>query len=45
MTINELLRQRKSLEEIAKQLNAEEIPTIHGTKRWTPRSVRKAFVS
>lgn len=34
-----------SLEKIAKELNAEKVPTIHGTNRWTAASVRKAFVS
>jgi hypothetical protein len=32
-------------EEIAEQLNVKKVPTIHGTNRWTPASVRKAFVS
>jgi len=35
----------KSLEEIAEKLNLENVPTIHGTNRWTAASVRKAFVS
>jgi len=43
--INALLGKRMSLEEIAEKLNAEKIPTIHGTNRWTAASVRKAFVS
>lgn len=43
--INGLLGKRMSLEEIAAQLNAEKVPTIHGTNRWTAASVRKAFVS
>jgi hypothetical protein len=43
--INELLGKRMSLEEIAEKLNAEKVPTIHGTNRWTAASVRKAFVS
>jgi hypothetical protein len=43
--INALLGKRKSPEEIAEKLNAEKVPTIHGTKRWTAASVRKAFVS
>ena len=43
--INALLGKRMSLEEIAEQLNAETVPTIHGTNRWTAASVRKAFVS
>ena len=30
------------LEEIAEKLNAEKVPTIHGTNRWTATSVRKA---
>ena len=43
--INPMLAKRMSLEEIAEQLNAENVPTIHGTNRWTAASVRKAFVS
>ena len=43
--INAMLGKRMSLEEIAERLNAEKVPTIHGTNRWTAASVRKAFVS
>ena len=43
--INALLGKRISLEEIAEELNLENVPTIHGTNRWTAASVRKAFVS
>ena len=43
--INALLGQRMSLEKIAEKLNMENVPTIHGTNRWTAASVRKAFVS
>jgi hypothetical protein len=43
--INAMLAKRMSLEEIAEQLNATKVPTIHGTNRWTAASVRKAFVS
>ena len=43
--INAMLGKRMSLEEIAVKLNAETVPTIHGTNRWTAASVRKAFVS
>ena len=43
--INALLGKRLSLEQIAETLNAENVPTIHGTNRWTAGSVRKAFVS
>jgi DNA-binding transcriptional MerR regulator len=43
--INAMLGKRMSLEEIAEQLNAKKVPTIHGTNRWTAASVRKAFVS
>jgi hypothetical protein len=43
--INALLGKRMSLEEIAEKLNAEKVPTIHGTSKWTAASVRKAFVS
>src|ERR1051326_5638743 len=42
--INALLGRRMSLEEIAEKLNAEKVPTIHGTNRWTAASVRKAYV-
>lgn len=43
--INAMLGKRKSLEEIARDLNAKNVPAIHGTSRWTAASVRKAFVS
>jgi hypothetical protein len=43
--INAMLGRRMSLEEIADELNAKKVPTIHGTNRWTAASVRKAFVS
>ncbi len=43
--INAMLGKRMSLEEIAEELNARQVPTIHGTNRWTASSVRKAFVS
>jgi hypothetical protein len=43
--LNAMLGKRISLEEIAEKLNAEKVPTIHGTNRWTAASVRKAFVS
>jgi hypothetical protein len=43
--INAMLAKRMSLTEIAKQLNAKKVPTIHGTNEWTAASVRKAFVS
>lgn len=43
--INVMLAKRMSLGEIAEQLNAKNVPTIHGTNRWTATSVRKAFVS
>ena len=43
--INAMLATRMSLEDIADQLNAKKVPTIHGTNRWTAASVRKAFVS
>ena len=45
MKINAMLGKRMSLKEIAEKLNAEKVPTIHGTNRWTAASVRKAFVS
>jgi hypothetical protein len=45
MKINAMLGKRMSLEEIAEKLNADNVPTIHGTNRWTAASVRKAFVS
>jgi hypothetical protein len=34
-----------SLEAIAETLNLQNVPTIHGTNRWTAASVRKAFVA
>jgi hypothetical protein len=34
-----------SLKEIAEKLDAEKVPTIHGTNRWTAAAVRNAFVS
>ena len=40
-----LLNQGFTGAEIAEQLNAEQVPTIHGTNRWTAAAVRKAFVS
>jgi hypothetical protein len=40
-----MLGKRMSLEEIAERLNAEKVPTIHGTNKWTAASVRKAFGS
>jgi len=43
--INAMLGKRMSLDEIADKLNAQKVPTIHGTNRWTASSVRKAFVS
>ncbi len=45
MKINAMLAKQMSLEEIAAGLNAQKVPTIHGTNRWTASSVRKAFVS
>ncbi len=45
MKINAMLRDRMSLEDIAADLNARKVPTIHGTDQWTPERVRKAFVS
>ena len=38
--INPMLAKRMSLEQIAEKLNAEKVPTIHGTNRWTAASVR-----
>ena len=43
--INAMLARRMSLEQIAAELNTKQVPTIHGTNRWTAASVRKAFVS
>jgi hypothetical protein len=45
MRISAMLGKRMSLEEIAARLNAQKVPTIHGTNRWTASSARKAFVS
>jgi len=38
-------READVLDEIAARLNEQQVPTIHGTNRWTPAAVRKAFVS
>jgi hypothetical protein len=43
--INAMLAKRMSLKDIADTLNATNVPTIHGTNKWTAASVRKAFVS
>ena len=43
--INVMLGKQMSLEEIARQLNEQKVPTVHGTNRWTASSVREAFVS
>ena len=43
--INAMLAKRMSLDEIAAHLNEQQVPTIHGTNRWTAAAVRKAFVS
>jgi hypothetical protein len=44
--INALLARRMSLEEGGRrEAEPGEVPTIHGTNRWTAASVRKAFVS
>ncbi len=40
-----MLGKRMSLEEIAADLNARDVPAIHGTNEWTAASVPKAFVS
>ena len=43
--INRMLWKGMCLEDIAAELNAKRVPTIHGTNRWTAAAVRKAFVS
>jgi hypothetical protein len=43
--INLMLKNGMSLEDIAEELNAKKVPTIHGTNEWKAASVRKAFVS
>ena len=43
--INKMLGEGMSLEQIAESLNAQEVPTIHGTNSWTASAVRKGFVS
>jgi hypothetical protein len=43
--INAMLARRMSLEDIADDLNRRKVPPVHGTNRWTPSAVRKAFVS
>ena len=45
MRINAMFRKGMSLDEIATKLNAKKVPPIHGTNRWTPKSVREAFIS
>ena len=40
-----MLGKPMSLEEIAEELNVKKVPPVHGTNRWTPDSVRKAFIS
>ena len=39
-----MLAKRMSLDGIADELNRRKVSTIHGMKRWTASSVRKAFV-
>ena len=42
--INAMLGTGMSLDEIAAELNAQNVPTIHGTNRWTvPPSARHSF--
>jgi hypothetical protein len=41
----QLARDGQLIDVRCEKLNAEKIPTIHGTNRWTAASVRKAFVS
>jgi hypothetical protein len=43
--INALLTKGKSLEEIAKTLNAKHVTTPHGTPTWTAAIVRKELVA
>jgi hypothetical protein len=43
--INTMLLRKMSLEEIAAELNAQNVRPIHGVNRWTAVAVRKAFVS
>lgn len=43
--IRTMLDKGQSLAEVAEILNRKEIPPAHGTNRWTPVMVRKAFVS
>ena len=43
--IRTLLAKGKSLVEIAEVLNNKGVPPAHGTDRWTPAMVRKAYVS
>ena len=46
MKINAMLGKRMSLEEIAAHLNAQKVPPIHGTNRWTaPPFERHSFPS
>jgi len=43
--INAMLERRVSLGDIADELNAKNVPTIHGTNRWTAGSFGRRFVS
>jgi hypothetical protein len=43
--IRGMLKERKSLEEIAQSLTDEGIRRPHGSAKWTASAVRKAFVS
>lgn len=45
MRITGLLRKGKSLEEIAEELNRKGVRPPQGRGKWSPTSVRKAFVS
>lgn len=43
--IRTILARAKSLAQIAETLNSKGVPPAHGTNRWTPAMVRKAYVS
>lgn len=43
--IRTMLGKGMSLEQIAEQLNREQVRRPHGSQAWTARAVRKAFVS
>jgi hypothetical protein len=45
MKISTMLAKGKSLQQISDSLNAQRVRRPHGEATWTPRNVRRAFVS